>query len=581
MIVTVLVLVVLTLGVLVFSATGFDSLVPVVAVEWLVVNRVPLTVDAVELGFLPLLPPLLYVAVLARQTRAVLADVEQPGAPEAGAAVAGATVTGVLLTALASLLMGSAASDFAVRESSLPVALSWSAAVGLVGSACGVWLFFRRALRERLPVWVRGGLHLGAAFVAATWAIAAVLVLTGVVFAWEPIATSLEIGKDFVGTAALTGISVGYLPNVVMAAAALTVGGEAHLGEASYSVFAVSRGPLPEIPLAAALPTTNPHWGVQGLLLVTVLVVAGLARYVAHWFRTTADAVRAAWLAAAVVALMMAVTPVVAGGRLGVLGQVGTGWMIASVMALLLFGIIGSATVALSLAGLTRRRERAEDELARRRRRAGVASDDDRTAAVPGTDQFDDEPAGTDPAPTGPWDTDPSGAEPTREGEGEGDGAGVGPGARGDSDVDHHDDEDHHGGDTVHDDDAAHDDDDTVHGDDAAHDDDDDDDEAALGPDREAGAGSGTSGHAGLASADPPVPEPGSSAPESDEVSLDAPEPSTAEGRFGEAESVAGMPDDGPGSGSGYGLTRTETGPETGAGDASSDLPDKGRGAGD
>lgn len=64
--VTVLVLVVLTLGVLVFSDSGFDSLFAVVAVEWLVVNRVPLTVDAVELGFLPLLPPLIYVAILAR-----------------------------------------------------------------------------------------------------------------------------------------------------------------------------------------------------------------------------------------------------------------------------------------------------------------------------------------------------------------------------------------------------------------------------------------------------------------------------------------------------------------------------------
>ena len=390
-IVTVLVLVVLTLGVLLFSATGFESLFPVVAVEWLVVNRVPLAVDAVELGFLPLLPPLIYVAILARQTRAVLADVEQPGGREAAAAVVGASAAGVLLTGLASLLVGSSASDFAVREFSLPVALLWTAAVGLLGSGIGVWLFFRRDLRENLPLWVRGGIHLGAAFVAATWAISATLVLIGVLFSWESIASSLQIGKGFVGTAALTGISVAYLPNVVMAGAALVVGGEAHLGEASYSVFAVSRGPMPEVPLAAALPTTNPHWIVQGLLLVTVVVAAVLARSVAHWFRTTADAVKAVWLAAAVVAVVMAVSPVVAGGQLGVLGPVGTGGLIAAVMALLLFGIIGSTTIALSLAGLTRRRERAESELARRRRRVG---------AVPGvtadqaTDETADETAG-------------------------------------------------------------------------------------------------------------------------------------------------------------------------------------------
>ena len=380
MVVTVLILVVLTLGVLLFSDTGFDSLFAVVAVEWLVVNRVPLTIDAVELGFLPLLPPLIYAVVLARQTRAVLADVEQPGAREAGAAIVGATVAGLLLTGLASLLVGSAASDFAVRESSLPLALTWTAVVGIVGSGLGVWLFFRRDLREELPLWVRGGVHLGAAFVAAMWAISAFLVLVGILFAWEPVEASMGIGKGLAGTAALTGISVAYLPNVVMAGAALLVGGEAHLGEASYSVFAVSRGPIPEVPLAAALPTTNPHWVVQGLLLVTVLTAALLARSVAHWFRTTADAVKATWLAAAIGAVVTALTPVVAGGELGVLGSVGTGSLIAAGMALLLFGVIGSTTIALSLAGLTRRRERAESELARRRRRvgstAGVTTDE-------------------------------------------------------------------------------------------------------------------------------------------------------------------------------------------------------------
>ncbi|MCT1432790.1 cell division protein PerM [Dietzia maris] len=372
-IVSVLVLAALTLAVLLFTADGFDSLFAVVAVEWLVVNRVPLTVDRVELGFLPLLPALIYVAVLARQTRAVLADVEQPGPREAGAAMAGVTLAGLLLTGLATLLVGSAASDFAVRESALSTALLWTAGVGIMGSGLGVWLYFRRDLREILPLWVRGGIHLGTAFVAATWAIATLLVLVGLVMAWEPVGSVLEIGKGVVGTAALAGISVAYLPNVVMTGAALMVGGEAHLGEASYSVFAVSRGPMPEVPLAAVLPTTNPHWVVQGLLLVTVFVAAGLARSVAHWFRTTGDAVKATWLAAGIVALVIAVSPVIAGGRLGMLGMVGTGSLIAASMALVLFGIIGSATIALSLAGLTRRRERAESELERRRRRAGTA----------------------------------------------------------------------------------------------------------------------------------------------------------------------------------------------------------------
>lgn len=371
-VVVVLVLVVLTLGGLLFTAHGFDSLFAVVAVEWLVVNLVPLTVDDVALGFLPLLPALIYGAVLARQTRVVLADLEEPGPREAGAAVTGVVLASVLLTVLASLIVGSADSDFAVRPAAMPAAIGWTLLVAVIGSGLGVWLFFRGDLRESLPLWVRGGLHLGAAFTAATWAIATLLVLLGLLVAWVPVGNLLGIGKDFVGTASLTAISVAYLPNLVALAATVVVGGEAHLGEASFSVFAVSRGPLPEVPLAAVLPTTNPHWSVQLLLLVTALVAAGLARSVAHWFRTTADAVRATWLGAAVVALVIAVTPLIAGGRLGALGTVGTGSLIAAGTALAIFGVIGSATIILALAGLTRRRERAESELERRRHRAGT-----------------------------------------------------------------------------------------------------------------------------------------------------------------------------------------------------------------
>lgn len=410
-IVVALILIAGTLGLLVFTARGFESLFAVVAVEWLVVNRAPLTVDSVALGFLPLLPPLLYVTVLARQTRAVLSDIEQPGPREAGATVAGVTAAGVLLTTLASLLVGSAASDFAVREVSLTSALVWTTAVGACGSGLGVWLYFRRELHEVLPLWVRGGIHLGSAFVAATWAVATVLLLLGLLLAWESVGSVIGIGKGLVGMGALTAISVAYLPNVVMAAATVVVGGEAHLGAASYSVFAVSRGPMPEIPLAAVLPTTDPHWVVQGLLLVAVLVAAGLARLVAHWFRTTADAIKAAWLAAAIVALVIAVSPVVAGGELGALGTVGTGSLIAAGTALLIFGVIGSATIALSLAGLTRRRERAESELDRRRRRAGTSGPEG--AGAPETELEPETETETATEPEG----DDAGAAPDSEGE--------------------------------------------------------------------------------------------------------------------------------------------------------------------
>src|SRR5699024_7065629 len=159
-IVVVLVLVAVTLGALVFTASGFDSLFAVVAVEWLVINLVPLSVDDVALGYLSLLPEIGLVSVVAREALDTLAAV-------------------------------SADSDFAVAPVNLPAALGWTVAVAAVGSGLGVWLYFRSELREALPLWVRGGLHLGAAFVTVVWAVATALVLIGLLGAWG----NVEIGR--------------------------------------------------------------------------------------------------------------------------------------------------------------------------------------------------------------------------------------------------------------------------------------------------------------------------------------------------------------------------------------------------
>ena len=368
-VVTALVLTAITLAVLVFSPLGPGHLFPVVAVEWLVVTHAPLSVDSVELGVLPLLPPLLYVAVLARQARSTLADVERPGGREIAAVLAGATAASLAVTGLAVVLVGSAQSDFAVRERSVPEALIWSAVVTLSGTALGLWLHLRRDLRAVLPDWVRGGVHLGTAFAAVTWALGTLLVLVSLLGAWSRVGETLAIGKGFWGEFSLGMISIGYLPNAVLEAATVALGGEAHVGEASYSLFSVSPGWLPEIPLASAFPATTPHWAFQGLLLVVAVAAALLGRAVAHWYGRIGDGVRAAGVAAVVVALFTAVTPLVAGGTLGALGRVGTGALIASAVAFLVFGVIGAATTALALSGLTRRRERERETLERRRRR--------------------------------------------------------------------------------------------------------------------------------------------------------------------------------------------------------------------
>src|SRR5699024_12515091 len=102
----------------------------------------PSAVAAVGSGSLRRPPALVLVAVRARQARPVLADVERPGPREAGSAVAGVVLAAVLVTVLATLVVGSADSDFAVAPVNLPAALGWTVAVAAVGSGLGVWLYF-------------------------------------------------------------------------------------------------------------------------------------------------------------------------------------------------------------------------------------------------------------------------------------------------------------------------------------------------------------------------------------------------------------------------------------------------------
>ena len=69
--------------------------------------------------------------------------------------------------------------------------------------------------------------------------------------------TSEELGQ-----LSLAVLSLLYLPNMVVGAAAMAVGSSAHIGFAAFSAFTVFGGDIPALPILAALPTPplGPIW---------------------------------------------------------------------------------------------------------------------------------------------------------------------------------------------------------------------------------------------------------------------------------------------------------------------------------
>src|SRR5699024_6807859 len=105
------------------------------------------------------------------------------------------------------------------------------------------------------------------------------------------------------GLAGLTLLSIAYLPNLVLAAATVALGGEAYLGGGGFSVFAVAPGPIPDMPLGYALPVGEPHWTVQLIVVMTAAFAVVIARIAAPRFESVADGIRATCLGAVLVAL--------------------------------------------------------------------------------------------------------------------------------------------------------------------------------------------------------------------------------------------------------------------------------------
>lgn len=322
-------LIVVALTGLLLTNSSFVALPASVAQLWLLANGAPVASNSAELGFVPLLPSIGVVALMAWRVYSVVKE----RVSLADLVILIACVLGVplLLTLTALAMLVDAATVLPVAVPNVAVALGRTFLVHslavVVGMGTRLWQALERrywpdwplltTLRRALEFWVY---LLGCSLV----------VLVALLVAHGGTVADLYGQMSGAGSAAgLTALSVLYLPNVLLGIAAVLLGSEFVIGEGVVSLFGSYLVPLPPLPVLAAIP--GQMWEYSWLLLSVPLVLGAVVqfRYVRsaqHPFRD----VGLIGLWSVVIALLVLALSI---GRMGGYGLVGPLWWLTLALA--------------------------------------------------------------------------------------------------------------------------------------------------------------------------------------------------------------------------------------------------------
>ncbi|MCR8692817.1 DUF6350 family protein [Rhodococcus rhodochrous] len=348
---------------MVVANSDLTGIYAAIAGTWLALHQVTLTIDGTSLGVLPLLP----TAVLVWQAARGCASAADALVENSGYALDRQDVSRITVAVLAGPLMVTAASLIVLQDAAsvLPVtppnaaaALAWVTGIYLVAALIGIGSRVWRPLVRyyAAPDWLVLAFRPALRVLLGMFALGGVVVVAGLLWSWNVVGELLARGDHWTGVLGLTVMSILYLPNVIIGAAAVLAGSTVHFGDIHLSLFEATGGDLPALPVLAAVPSgpAAAFWPV--LLAVPATIGALLGRFAAQ--RTlqakadgapvgSADAAWTVLAAAAGAGLVTALATWVAGGPLGVFGTVGANWWLAGILVFAWSGLLGIITAQL------------------------------------------------------------------------------------------------------------------------------------------------------------------------------------------------------------------------------------------
>ena len=312
----------LTFAVIVGIGAKFSMMPSVLASVWMVANAAPLKMQGVELGFVPLLPAIVVILGHSRRiTKALGNKVSVRGLRVFATLGIGLPM---VLTFVAWLMLLDAGRVFDVQAPHLGRALLNTFLVNGLAVAIGMRGRIWRALllRRHWPTWPVESVHLARNFLG--WMCVAGLL--GVVIAlignWSAVTAAYEIAPGFWPDVGLTFLALLYLPNIVIGAAAVLLGGEYNLGFGLFSLFNITNVELPPLPILAAAPNAPIPGGPFLLAIPATVAVATVYRFVRQ--RSYVESPVFTGLGAGIAALVLAfIGAWLARGVLGTVGITG------------------------------------------------------------------------------------------------------------------------------------------------------------------------------------------------------------------------------------------------------------------
>ncbi|MFI6868268.1 DUF6350 family protein [Nocardia sp. NPDC050406] len=341
--ITLLLIVVLVVGALVAAGSGMEGTGGAIAASWLAVHQVPLVIGKTPLGLLPLLPTGFMLWLAARDcARAVEPDSRRADLGWiVGAAVAGP----LLITAVCLAVADDASAVIALQPPDTLSAFGWVIGLHLLAAVVGIgsrrWRELAALAPVDLPDWVEPGAKAGFNAVRRLLAVAALVTVISFLAHWSRIGDTYQAAGNVVGVLGLTLLSLAYLPNVLVDATSMLLGGTVNIGDGSLSLFAVEGARIPAVPLAAAIPTgpAAGWWPVLLLIPAAVGVLGGL-----DIGRATDDRPTAPWAtltSAAVAALLLTFLGGLASGELGSFGWIGPNPLLLAAAAFVWLAVPG------------------------------------------------------------------------------------------------------------------------------------------------------------------------------------------------------------------------------------------------
>lgn len=268
-------LVVIALATVLLTTSPSAWLPTAIAQSWMVTNLAPVVAGDITISALPILPALILGWMLAGNVHRAIKD--KVSINDLLALLGWVIVVPLILIGIAWFMLWDAAQVYALSPPPLGPTIARALVLHLTALVIGMGPRLWRALAKRykVPRAVVDGVVLAVQSLLALLAIAAVVLLALFIFNFDNQALVMDSYPHLAGLGlfSVIGLSLLYLPNILIAAVGVLLGSEFHIGDASVSLFSVHLVPLPPLPLLGVVPGTAAPWAI-GLLALTAIAIA-------------------------------------------------------------------------------------------------------------------------------------------------------------------------------------------------------------------------------------------------------------------------------------------------------------------